>query len=225
MTTFVEIVVNVPRVSGVFHYHLPDHLEGVVRRGHLVVIPFGQQTVQGVVLQTVSVPSVPETKAVISLLDPEPVVTSQQITLAEYISEHSLTFLAPCLGMMLPPGLSQMADSLYQLTEAGKAWEEDKPPLTEAQARLWGLLKKRGPLRGRQITRALPHRKWQASAQALQRRGLVTVEPVLQEPQARPKMERYVRLLCQWKLQNLNSDLWRAKVARHLIGGETSSST
>jgi len=194
MTTFVEIVVNVPRVSGVFHYHLPDHLEGVVRRGHLVVIPFGQQTVQGVVLQTVSVPSVPETKAVISLLDPEPVVTSQQITLAEYISEHSLTFLAPCLGMMLPPGLSQMADSLYQLTEAGKAWEEDKPPLTEAQARLWGLLKKRGPLRGRQITRALPHRKWQASAQALQRRGLVTVEPVLQEPQVRPKMERYVRL-------------------------------
>jgi primosomal protein N' (replication factor Y) (superfamily II helicase) len=194
MTTFVEIAVNVPRVSGVFHYHLPDHLEGKVRIGHLVVVPFGQQTVQGVVLQTVSTPSVPETKAVLALLDSEPVVTPAQINLAEYLSEHSLTSMALCLGMMLPPGLSQMADTLYRLTEPGEKWAAEQTPLSKAQSRLLDLLRERGPLRGRQITRALPHRKWQASAQALQRRGFLITEAVLQEPSVRPKTERYARL-------------------------------
>ncbi len=45
MTTFVEIAVNVPQVTGVFHYHLPQGLEGSLNVGHLVVVPFGKQTV------------------------------------------------------------------------------------------------------------------------------------------------------------------------------------
>ena len=28
MTTYVEVAVNVPQVSGTFHYHLPPELEG-----------------------------------------------------------------------------------------------------------------------------------------------------------------------------------------------------
>ena len=47
---FVEIAVNVPRVSGVFHYHLPPELEGRLEPGHLVLVSFGEQVVQGVVL-------------------------------------------------------------------------------------------------------------------------------------------------------------------------------
>ena len=97
MTTFVEIVVNVPQVSGVFHYHLPPHLEGQVDFGNLVTVPFGRQTVQGVVLGIVADPSVPQTKEVISLIDSEPVVTAQQVQLAQHISERSLTPLASCL--------------------------------------------------------------------------------------------------------------------------------
>ena len=50
MTTYLEIAVNVPQVSGVFHYHLPPELEGQIGRGHLVEVPFGRVRVQGVVL-------------------------------------------------------------------------------------------------------------------------------------------------------------------------------
>jgi primosomal protein N' len=50
MTTYLEIAVNVPQVSGTFHYHLPSDLEGQIDIGYLVTIPFGRQTVQGVVL-------------------------------------------------------------------------------------------------------------------------------------------------------------------------------
>ncbi len=202
MTTFVEVVVNIPRVSGVFHYHLPEDLSGKTDIGHLVTVPFGSQTVQGVVLQMVDTPAVPETRAVISLLDPEAIVTGAQIELARYLSKVSLTPLAACLSLMLPPGLSQIGDTLYQLTEGGRQLAEGaiaqtadgSPALSDAQRKLLVLLAERGPLRGRQLDRALPRRRWKASAQALQRRGFITTSPILREPSVRPKTERVARL-------------------------------
>lgn len=194
MTVYVEIVVNVPRISGVFHYHLPEHLDGKVDCGHLVVVPFGKQTVQGVVLKRVDDPSVPETKAVISLLDAEPVITPAQVKLAQHIADYYLTPLAACLGLMLPSGLRQMADTLCRLTIPGEKWTSAREPLTASQAKLLALMKERGPMRGRQIARALPRRNWKSTAQALQRRGLLVMESVLQEPRVRPKTERFIRL-------------------------------
>ena len=82
MTTFVEVAVNVPQVSGTFHYHLPAELEGVVKPGHLVEVPFGSQQVQGVVFRLVEQAEVPETKPVLSLLDEQAVLTPAQIKLA-----------------------------------------------------------------------------------------------------------------------------------------------
>ena len=63
MPTYLEIVVNVPQVEGVFHYHLPPELEGRVLPGHLVEVPFGRQRVQGVVIKQVEHPSVTEPAA------------------------------------------------------------------------------------------------------------------------------------------------------------------
>ncbi len=212
MTTYLEISVNVPQVSGTFHYHLPPELDDLIDIGFLVTIPFGRQTVQGVVLAIVDDPTVPKTKPVLEVLDPEPVVTRSQIELAKHLSEISLTPLAACIALMLPPGLSQTADTLYQLTEAGKlgGWivegEENGrtqdqgadrlPKVTDAQERFLNMLAERGPLRGRQIERVLPKRNWKATAGALKRKGWVTSEPVLQAPKVRPKTVRTVQLAC-----------------------------
>ncbi|MBN2148453.1 MAG: hypothetical protein JW726_13780, partial [Anaerolineales bacterium] len=88
MPTFVEVAVNVPQVGGVFHYHLSPELEGLIQPGHLVEVPFGKQQVQGVVLRLVEQPSVPDTRPVLSLLDPQVTLTGLQIALAEKISHE-----------------------------------------------------------------------------------------------------------------------------------------
>jgi hypothetical protein len=49
MTPFVQIVVNVSSVTSVFDYAIPKSLEGQVGIGHLVIVPFGKQTVQDMV--------------------------------------------------------------------------------------------------------------------------------------------------------------------------------
>jgi primosomal protein N' (replication factor Y) len=200
MPTFVEVAVNVSQVSKSFHYHLPPELDGQVDRGYLVTVPFGTQTVQGIVLDLVPTASVAKTKAVIELLDPEPVLTPAQIGLAAYLAPRNLTSLAACISLMLPPGLSQMADTLYQagITEdqLKAATTRGTLKLSDAQWRLLTLLLDRGPLRGRQIDRALPRKNWKSTAQALKRRKLVATQPILNPPTVKPKVVRTAQLAC-----------------------------
>jgi primosomal protein N' (replication factor Y) len=190
MTTYLEIVVNLPQVAGVFHYHLPPGLEGKIKVGHLVIVPFGRQVVQGVVLGFVDQPGVTETRPVEELVDPRAVLTAHQIELAHHMAQKNLAPLSACIGLMLPPGLEQRADVLYTARQTAPA------DLTSTQKRLLGLLHKRGPLRGGQIDRAMGPVNWRVAVRPLVRRDLVTTQSILTEPKVSPKIVRTVQLAC-----------------------------
>ncbi len=192
MTTYVEIAVNVPQAKGVFHYHLPENLEKTALAGCLVEVPFGRQSVQGVILDFVDSPAVAQTKPVTMMLDEKPVLTQAQISLAREISERFLAPLSACVALMIPPGLNQVVDTRYNLVpESG--WEEDKK-LSRSQKRLLNLLAQRGALRGRQIGRALSHQDWQRTARSLVRKGYIEGHSELLPPRAKPKVVRTVQL-------------------------------
>ena len=116
MTSFIQLAVNVPSIAGVFDYAVPDHLAGKVGVGHLVLAPFGKQTVQGIVLRFIEHPSVAQTKEIIELVDPDPVLTSSQIALAESLAESTPSPLASIIGLFLPPGLNQQTDTLFSIS-------------------------------------------------------------------------------------------------------------
>ncbi len=209
MPTYLEIVVNVPSVEGVFHYHLPPELEGQVDPGHLVEVPFGKRRVQGVVMKQVAEPSVTETRAVSALVDQSVVLTSSQLALAEHLSESSLAPLSSCINLMLPVGLAQMADTRYAIN--GRSTAVGDPSLSDLQRRVLDLLAERGPLLGRQIDRAFPRIKWRLAIRSLIRRGRITTQPVLPAPNVQPKSVRTVRLACSPKVAvSKMEDLGRA---------------
>ncbi|MDR3563232.1 MAG: primosomal protein N' [Negativicutes bacterium] len=200
---YFQVSVNLPQVSGVFDYHLPQELEDAIHPGCLVVVPFGQQTLQGIILQQVEQPAVPETKAILALLDPQPVVTPLQIDLAREISRASLAPLSVCLDLMLPPGLSQLGDTLFQLEAGGLPVGQ---PSSALQQKLLDLLGQRGALRGRQLEVAFPHQEWKKSAQILIKRGQLRAIPVLPPPSVRPKVVRTVQLCCSPEKVRANLD-------------------
>ena len=171
MPTYAQIAVNIPTITGVFDYHLPSELNGRVGLGALVTVPFGKQTVQGVVVGFIAEPSVPETKPVLDVLDPQPVLTSAQIEFARQLSEATLNPLAAVIGMMLPAGLSQQADVLYSLNPS--PFTVGEKPYSETQKRLLDLLDNRGALRGRQIDRHFAQVDWRKSAQTLVKIGVL----------------------------------------------------
>ncbi|HWR65663.1 MAG TPA: primosomal protein N' [Bellilinea sp.] len=191
MPRFVEVAVNVPGRTGSFDYHLPAELMDTVQPGCLVIVPFGKQRVQGVVLRFLDLPSVPETRPVEALLDPQPVVTAAQMELAQQLAEDTLTPLSACLDLMLPPGISQQADLEYQLVDSLRIADIE---LKQTAQRIVKLLLERGALRGRQIETALPRQGWKEAIQTLIKRGVVISRPVLPEIGVRPKVVRMVRL-------------------------------
>jgi len=199
MPAYYEIVVNIPRVRGVFHYHADDELASLLSPGHLVEVPFGRQNVQGVVLRQVQTPDVPETRPIQNLIDSQPVLTPAQLELAQQMADATLSPLAAMVELMIPPGLSQQADVLYDIhPRQGQSVNEIIADNAQSptQNRLLKLLQKRGTLRGRQIDRAIPHQDWRPAASSLVRRGVLTSQPVLQSPSVKAKQVRTAQLAC-----------------------------
>lgn len=203
MTTFVQIVVNVPAVSGVFDYAVPNSLAGRVGVGHLVIVPFGKQTVQGVILRFVDQPSVREVKEIVELVDEKPVLTQPQIALAESMAESTLMPLASIVGLFLPTGLSQQVDSLYEMrvqgsgsgkVESGKKGFSPETKRQTIEDRILSLLRLRGALRGRQIDTHFARVDWRKTAQFLVRKGVLTARSILPPPRVRTKYIRVAQL-------------------------------
>lgn len=197
MPTFVEIAVNVPQVSGVFHYHLPPELEGQTQPGQLVIVPFGPAFTQGVILDTVAQPEVAETKAVISLLDRTPVLTPVQIALARQLATSTLTPLAAWSSLFVPAGLSQGSENVYSLTgDWQDRLSDTRHPVSATARRLVLLLERRGELRSGQIDQSFRQVDWRPAAEQLRRRGVLASRAVLPDIKVRPKTVRTVALGC-----------------------------
>jgi primosomal protein N' (replication factor Y) len=189
MTEFIQAAINLPQVTGVFDYSVPAELEGCLLPGCLVAVPFGKQLVQAVVLRRVPEPQVMEPRLVTALLDPLPALTRAQLELAAELADKYLAPLSAFIDLMLPPGLSQHADTLYSHNPG-----VDAPAVSPVQKHMLAEIDKRGPLRGRQLDAAIPRLDWRPSASALVKAGILVTQPVLPPPSVRPKIVRTVQL-------------------------------
>ncbi|MCK6539722.1 MAG: primosomal protein N' [Anaerolineales bacterium] len=201
MTAFVQVIVNIPAVSGVFDYAVPKHLAGKVGVGHLVIVPFGKQTAQGVVYRFVDSPSVRDVKEILEAVDEEPVLTPPQIALAKEMADSTLQPLASIVGLFLPVGLSQQVDTIYEIrersVEGGRTEGGTINAKTQRQTvedRLLSLLRLRGPLRGRQIDTHFAKVDWRKTANYLVRKGTLSAKSVLPPPRVRSKYIRVAQL-------------------------------
>lgn len=190
---FARLAVNIPAVSGIFDYTIPAELAPHVQAGCLVTAPFGNQTVQGIIIELTESSPIQNPKPILDLLDPAPLLTPPQIALALRLAESTLNPLAAIVGLMIPTGLSQQADVLYQTVDHGPQTEENGP-LSTVRGRLLKLLKERGPLRGRQIDSHFAKVDWRKTANMLVKKGVLSSRNVLPPPRVRPKHIRVAQL-------------------------------
>jgi primosomal protein N' (replication factor Y) len=185
MSSFARISVNIAQVSGVFDYSIPEPLQSLVQIGSLVQVPFGKQLVQGIVISLPAEAVVAETRPVEAVIESDPVVTPQQITLAEELAKRNFATTSAFLDLMVPPGLSQHADVLIHLVQSSS--EGLSTPILQ---RIVALLDKRGDLRGSQLSTAMPTIDWRSAVNSLARQNLITLTPFLPPPSVRPKIIR-----------------------------------
>ncbi len=227
MASYVEVAINLPQITDTYHYHLPDDLIGSVQPGALVIVPFGKQRVQGVVLRAVDRPEVSKTRPVEALVEERPTLTPAQIELAHWLAEETLAPLGACINLMLPPGLSQRTDTLVRLN-TGR--EIDEGSLSPLEKRIVHLLQERGELRGRQLDAKLRHVEWRGTLRKMAREGIVHTQAVLPPPRVGPKTMRKVALaVAPDEIDSLEESLSRVetvherrmRILRFLAGEES----
>ncbi len=189
MQVYVQIIVNVPGIEGVFDYHVPQEYQKDLEIGALVLVPFGRQTAQGIIQAFVATPQVPKTKPIDSVIDPHAVINSAQQKLAEWMSKETISPISACYKLMLPPGLSQQVDSMYQLIQTSS-----EVPLSPTQRRIVTTLKDKGAQRGAQLNRAFSHVNWKAAIRKLIQLGIVQSQTYLAPPRVHAKMVRTIHL-------------------------------
>jgi len=110
-------VVRIPNYAGVivdvkttavnkpYHYAIPPHLNHV-QLGHRVLVPFGNRRVEGYVVEFASAVDLPpaKIKPIISILDKEPLLSLEQLTVAQWMVETYAGLYSQALQCFLPPG-------------------------------------------------------------------------------------------------------------------------
>ena len=109
---YAEVVVltyQAPDI-GSFTYEIPKNLEGRIKIGQLVQVPFGKRNPQAIVLdtrsdlaaRTRSDLNVEKIKSINSIVFEQPILLPYQIDLLKWMAEYYFAPMVNCLGAMLP---------------------------------------------------------------------------------------------------------------------------
>lgn len=95
-------VLNGSPQRGGFSYAVPDQMQ--LRRGMSVVVPLRTQWAIGIVLEVSGESEVDSPRWIERVLDPEPLLSQQQLALADWIASRYLAPVSACVALFLPPG-------------------------------------------------------------------------------------------------------------------------
>jgi len=199
---YAEVSVNSPVAQRrTFSYAIPPGLS--IDVGQAVWVPFGDKLLQGIVLELTPSPSVEETREIVGVIEPHPILSPSQVLLARWISEHYLSPLFDAVALMLPPGFERRAVTFIGSTPG----EYDVSSLTPEQRYALELVQSQGKVTLGKLEKALGKKRAQTIVSQLVGRGLAgrsyEVEPI----KVRPKTVPYLNLA-------VDNDVARQEAAR-----------
>ncbi len=174
-----------------FHYSIPTRLRDQLVPGQLVWVPFGPRQLPGIVLALSDSSPVAETKDILEVIDPRPVLTPYHLDLMYWISQYYQTSLHRVAWGMFPPGISWRAETIIHLERAADDVTSPKPK----ERLILDLLRQREPMSLAQIGRQLKMKQWRSVVERMVRKGWLRKQLQVRGPQVRPKTEAVVQLL------------------------------
>ena len=186
---YAEVSVNSPVAQRrTFSYTVPADLTGSV--GQPVWIPFGERTLQGIVMELTEFPAVEEPREIIGNIEEEPEISPHYLTLARWISDYYLSPLFDAVSLMLPPGFERKAITCINVTDH----DADTSSLPEEQKKVFQRVLSEDGVELSQIEKALGKRKAQTLVSQMVKRGLFTRSYKIGPVRIKPKKELYINL-------------------------------
>src|ERR1051325_3600794 len=116
MPDFCDVALPVP-LDQAFTYLIPEGMEPQV--GARALVPFRQQRMSGIVTELHDRKPTVQTKNVISVLDPSPVLDAQLLKLGKWIADYYLAPIGEVFRTMLPLAAEFKRIISYRITEQG----------------------------------------------------------------------------------------------------------
>ncbi|MBV8051795.1 MAG: primosomal protein N' [Acidobacteriaceae bacterium] len=117
MPQFCDVALPVP-VDMLFTYRVHESIQPIV--GGRVLVPFRQQRLPGVVLKLHDCDPTVKTKDLVRVLDTEPLLDEQLLTLGRWIADYYLAPLGEVFRTMLPLSAEFKRSIVYRITEEGQ---------------------------------------------------------------------------------------------------------
>ena len=112
---YAEVAVNAPSAGPrTFTYHLPP--DCIISIGSAVWVPFGPRLLQGIVFNLTDISPVEETRPIAEVIGSQPLLSTQQIELAKWISHYYLAPYFNSASLMLPPGFERRILTFLQIS-------------------------------------------------------------------------------------------------------------
>ena len=114
-TLFADLILPVP-IPSLFTYRVPREMSESITVGARVIVQFGQKRViTAVVAHLHSNPPVKyQAKYILELLDEQPIITTKQLDLFNWVAEYYLCNIGEVLNVALPAGLKITSQSRIQ---------------------------------------------------------------------------------------------------------------
>jgi primosomal protein N' (replication factor Y) len=187
---YAEVSVNAPAAQRqTFSYSIPSEL--TVDIGQAVYVPFGQKTVQGLVIELSDIPVFEPTRDIIGVIDSQPLLSAKQVLLARWISDYYLSPLFDAIALMLPPGFERRVLTTISLTKQ----EYNTDSLNEHQISLLESLKQKSPQKLKEIETALGKKRTSTIISSLIELGLIERTYELERVKVKTQWAAYIRLI------------------------------
>jgi len=177
---FCDVSLPTP-LDRAFTYSLPETLRHRVKPGARVIVPFGPRRMTGVALRVHNEAPDIAVKDVSRLIDAEPVLSDELISLARWIAGYYCAPLGEVLRSMLPLAAEIRSGKIYSLTDAGRDASKQLSIDASADDSLNQVMRM---LEARSVSAAHLKRKVPLADRALkslERKGWIVAEQVQQE--------------------------------------------
>jgi primosomal protein N' (replication factor Y) len=186
---YAEVSVNSPAAQRrTFSYAIPPGLN--IRPGQAVLVPFGERDLQGIVLELSPFPAVENTRDIIDIIEPEPILSPVRLSLARSISRYYLSSLFDAVALMLPPGFERKAVTYFSL--AGQSPDFNR--LNKDQILAVNMARDVDRVELKKLEKTLGRKKAQTIISTLVRQGVLIRSYKLAPVRVRPKTELYITL-------------------------------
>ncbi len=129
--TYVSVAVPLP-VTGTFTYLVPEEFASAVSVGVRVLVPFGRRKLTGFVVAKEATSDIAHVKAILDVLDVDPVVGPRMIELTRWIADYYMAPWGEVLRAALPPGINMESRRFVRITDEGReALDEGDSSLPE----------------------------------------------------------------------------------------------